>query len=130
MSRSHTSNVEKLAALLSMALSHSSVRLKELENMPAALRGAARALSLRLRQNNGRSSAHGATRPPSSHLNCEGAPLGQRGGAPLFVDLAGDEMALLIEMVMDLGMNCAEFLQRLHASKPLHSPFSSSKRRM
>jgi hypothetical protein len=47
----------------------------------------------------------------------------------LFVNLAGDEMALLIEMVVDLGMNCAEFLQRLHASKPLHGPFSSSKRR-
>jgi hypothetical protein len=43
--------------------------------------------------------------PPSSHLSCEGAPLGQRGRAPLFVDLAGDEMALLIEMVVDLGMN-------------------------
>ena len=38
-------------------------------------------------------------------LGREGAPLGQRGGAPLFVKLAGDEMALLIEMVVDLGMN-------------------------
>ena len=38
-------------------------------------------------------------------LGREGAPLGQRGGAPLFVNLAGDEMALLIEMVVDLGMN-------------------------
>ena len=56
-------------------------------------------------QSNARSSARGATRPPSSHLSCEGAPLGQRGRAPLFVDLAGDEMALLIEMVVDLGMN-------------------------
>jgi len=36
-------------------------------------------------------------------------------------------MALLIEMVVDLGMNGSEFLQRLHASKPLHGPFSSSK---
>jgi len=38
-------------------------------------------------------------------LGREGAPLGQRGGAPLFVNLAGDEMALLIEMVVNLGMN-------------------------
>ena len=38
-------------------------------------------------------------------LGREGAPLGQRDGAPLFVDLAGDEMALLIEMVVDLGVN-------------------------
>ena len=38
-------------------------------------------------------------------LGREGAPLGQRGAAPLFVNLAGDEMALLIEMVVDLSMN-------------------------
>src|SRR5271166_2580418 len=36
-------------------------------------------------------------------------------------------MTLLIEMVVDLGVNGAEFLQRLRASKPLHGPFSSSK---
>ena len=42
---------------------------------------------------------------PKRRLGREGAPLGQRGGAPLFVNLAGDEMALLIEMVVDLGMN-------------------------
>ena len=71
-----------------------------------------------------------STRRPKRRLGREGAPLGQRGGAPLFVDLAGDEMALLIEMVVDLGMNWAEFLQRLHASKRLHGPFSSSKRLM
>ena len=46
-----------------------------------------------------------STGRPKRRLGCEGAPLGQRGGAPLFVDLAGDEMALLIEMVVDLGMN-------------------------
>ena len=42
-------------------------------------------------------------RRPKRQLGREGAPLGQRGGAPL--NLAGDEMALLIEMVVDLGMN-------------------------
>src|SRR5208337_2276422 len=36
-------------------------------------------------------------------------------------------MALLIEMVVDLGVNRTEFLQRLHTSKALHGPFSSSK---
>ena len=46
-----------------------------------------------------------STRRPKRRLGREGAPLGQRGGAPLFVSLAGDEMALLIEMVVDLGMN-------------------------
>ena len=39
-------------------------------------------------------------------------------------------MVFLIEMVVDLSMNGAEFLQRLRASKPLHGPFSSSKRLM
>ena len=47
----------------------------------------------------------GSKRRPKRRLGREGAPLGQRGGAPLFVNLAGDEMALLIEMVVDLGMN-------------------------
>ncbi len=46
-----------------------------------------------------------STRRPKRRLGREGAPLGQRGGAPLFVNLAGDEMALLIAMVVDLGMN-------------------------
>ena len=46
-----------------------------------------------------------STRRPKRRLGREGAPLGHRGGAPLFVNLAGDEMALLIEMVVDLGMN-------------------------
>ena len=46
-----------------------------------------------------------STRRSKRRLGREGAPLGQRGGAPLFVSLAGDEMALLIEMVVDLGMN-------------------------
>ena len=46
-----------------------------------------------------------STGRPKRRLGREGAPLGQRGGAPLFVNLAGDEMALLIEMVVDLGMN-------------------------
>ena len=42
-------------------------------------------------------------------LQREGAPLDQRAGSPLFVDLASDEMALLIEMVVDLSMDGAEF---------------------
>ncbi len=39
-------------------------------------------------------------------------------------------MALLIEMVVGLGMNGTEFLQRLHASKALHGALSSAKRLM
>ena len=32
-------------------------------------------------------------------------PLGQRGRASVLVNATGDEMALLIEMVVDLGVN-------------------------
>jgi hypothetical protein len=37
----------------------------------------------------------------------KGAPLRQCGRASLFVDLPGDEMPLLIEMVVELGVNCS-----------------------
>ena len=40
-----------------------------------------------------------------SALGRKSAPFGQCGRASLLVDLAGDEMALLIEMVVDLGVN-------------------------
>ena len=46
-----------------------------------------------------------STASPKRSLGREGAPLGQRAGSPLFVNLASDEMALLIEMVVDLSMN-------------------------
>ena len=38
-------------------------------------------------------------------LGRESTPLGQRRRAPLFVDFAGDEMTLLVEMVVDLSVN-------------------------
>src|SRR5208337_5112189 len=69
-----------------------------------------------------------STPEPTRPLGREGAPLGQCRRASLLVDLTGDEMALLIEMVVDLGVNRAELLQRLRTSKPLHRSFSSSKR--
>ena len=65
----------------------------------------------RLCQSNGRSSTHGAARPDPRPSGREGAPLGQRGGAPLFVNLAGDEMALLVEMVVDLGLSPASSMR-------------------
>ena len=60
----------------------------------------------RLCQSNGQPSAYGATRPdPKRPLGREGAPLGQPDGPSLFVSLASDEMALLIEMVVHPSMN-------------------------
>ena len=41
----------------------------------------------------------------SGDLCRESAPLGQGNRAPLLVDLPRDEMALLIELVVHLGMN-------------------------
>ena len=74
-----------------------------------ALRAAAsllRDFARRLCQSNCSSYAYGIARPdfkqPSGR---EGAPLGQFGRASLLVDLAGDEVALPIEMVVDLGVN-------------------------
>jgi hypothetical protein len=50
--------------------------------------------------------AHEAKRRLSSgDLRRKGAPLRQRGRASLLVDLPRDEMALLIELVVDLGVN-------------------------
>ena len=66
----------------------------------------------------------------SGGLCRESAPLSQCGIASLFVDLTGDEMALLIELVMDLRMNRAELLQPLRTSKAFHCPFASPKRLM
>ena len=64
---------------------------------------------------------------PKQRLGRDSAPLGQRGRASLFVYFASDEMALLIEMIVDLGLNRAELLQRLLAPKPLHGALSSPK---
>ena len=41
----------------------------------------------------------------SGDLCRESAPLSQCGRASLFVDLPGDEMPLLIEEIVHLGMN-------------------------
>jgi hypothetical protein len=43
--------------------------------------------------------------PLSNDLRRKGAPLRQCSRASLFVNLPGDEMALLIELVVDLGVN-------------------------
>jgi hypothetical protein len=47
---------------------------------------------------------HGMPRASQS-LSREAAPLDQHGRASLFVNLAGHEMALLVEMVVDLRVN-------------------------
>ena len=52
------------------------------------------------------------------------------GGASCFVDVAADEMAFVVEMVVDGGMDGAEFLKGVHPSKLQHGPLASSERLM
>ena len=53
-------------------------------------------------------------------------PFGQGGGSGLFESIAAVEMALVVEMVVDRGVNGGEFLQGLDVSEPSHCPFPSS----
>ena len=55
-------------------------------------------------------------------------PLGQGGGSGLFENVAAVEMAFVVEVVIDRGMNGGEFLQGLDVSEPRHRPFPPSKR--
>src|SRR5271166_5386171 len=57
------------------------------------------------------------------------------GGATAATSCLGFTAVALITFCLSLGVvkirvNCAELLQRLHASKPLHRPFLSSERLM
>jgi hypothetical protein len=55
-------------------------------------------------------------------------PLGKSGDTVQLETFAETEVALLIEMVVDNGMNSDEFLQTSHAPKTKHGPFSPPKR--
>ena len=55
-------------------------------------------------------------------------PFGQRSGAIFFEGLAGVEMTVEIEMIVDRGMDGSELLQGLHVPKFRHRAFSSPER--
>ena len=55
-------------------------------------------------------------------------PLGQGGGPGLFENIAAVDMALVVEVVVDRGMDGGEFLQSLYIPKSGHYPFPSSER--
>jgi hypothetical protein len=57
-------------------------------------------------------------------------PLGKSGGAVLLKIVPAVEVAFLIEVVMDGGVNGSELLQTSHASETQHRSFSSSQRKM
>jgi hypothetical protein len=53
-------------------------------------------------------------------------PLSQRGGASFSVEVSADEVAFLVEVVVDRAVDGGEFLEGFHSPKPLHSALSSS----
>ncbi len=69
---------------------------------------------------------------------CEGAnlrhsrghltPLGHCGGTVLYEDVATIEVTILIEVIVDRGVNRGELLQGLDVPEPGHRSLSSSKR--
>jgi hypothetical protein len=56
------------------------------------------------------------------------APLSESGATVKLEIASAVERALLIEMDVDGGMNCDEFLQTLDAAEPFHGSLQSSKR--
>jgi len=63
-------------------------------------------------------------------LGGERLPLGQGGRASGFEVISADEVAILVEVVVEGGVDRIEFLQGLHLAEPLHGPFSSPKRQV
>ncbi len=53
-------------------------------------------------------------------------PLGKSGGAVSLEVVSAVEVAFLVEVVMDGGVDGSEFLQTSHASETQHRSFSSS----
>ena len=52
-------------------------------------------------------------------------PLGQGGGPVLFENVAALEMAFVVEVIVDRGMDGGEFLQGLYVSEFGHCPVPS-----
>ena len=57
-------------------------------------------------------------------------PLGHGGGSVLFESIAAVEMVVVVEMVVDRGVDGGESLQGLDVSEPRHRPFPPSNRLM
>ena len=55
-------------------------------------------------------------------------PLGQGGRTVLFEDVAGVDVAVVVEVVVDRGMGGGKLLESFHVSELCHRSFSSSER--
>ena len=54
---------------------------------------------------------------------CQLTPLGQRGEAVLLEDVASAEVAIVVEVIVDRGVDGGEFLQGLDVPEFRHCPF-------
>ena len=54
-------------------------------------------------------------------------PLGQGGGSAVFENVAASELAWVVDMVVDRGLDGGELLQGLDVSDPSHCPCPPSK---
>src|SRR5680860_577633 len=59
---------------------------------------------------------------------CQLTPLGQRGGAVLLEDVASAEVAIVVKVIVDRGVDGGEFLKGLDVPEFRHCPFPSSER--
>ena len=59
---------------------------------------------------------------------CQLTPLGQRGGAVPLEDVASAEVAIVVKVIVDRGVDGGEFLQGLDVPEFRHCPFPSSER--
>ena len=59
---------------------------------------------------------------------CQLTPLGQRGEAVLLEDVAAAEVAIVVKVIVDRGVDGGEFLQGLDVPEFRHCPFPSSER--
>ena len=59
---------------------------------------------------------------------CQLTPLGQRGEAVLLEDVASAEVAIVVKVIVDRGVDGGEFLQGLDVPEFRHCPFPSSER--
>jgi hypothetical protein len=57
-------------------------------------------------------------------------PFGQGGEAVLLEYVAAVEVTVLIEMIIDRGVDGGKFLARFHVPEPCHRPLSSPERLM
>ena len=55
-------------------------------------------------------------------------PFRECGSAVLFEDVAGVEVAVKVEVIVDRGMGSSELLESFHVPEPRHRSFSSSER--